>query len=159
MRKFLALAAALCFWAAAAGCGDEGGGPTGTWILDGAALKEAIRAKSAAKYEEMRAMFDSLPPDQRATAAAKMPSLDALIGDTYKAFDTMTMEMTLESGGGASFVSEFGGRKQSGKGTWKQDGEKILITDAERKEAPVLTFKDGGLWMELRGFSVPLRRK
>ena len=168
MRKILGFAAVALLATVFAGCGNSGG-PVGTWVIDASALREGMKPKLNEELTKQKADFEKLPADQRAMAEKMMPSLDKMLDQAFEQFSKMSMEMTFESGGAASFSMDMAGNKESGKGTWKQDGDKIIVTttekngkpatDAEKKDSPPLTFKDGKITMDGPGMTIPFKRK
>lgn len=168
MRKLFGLAVAAFVATVLAACGNSGG-PVGTWTLDMGALRDAMKPKLQEEYNRQKGQLDALPADQKAAAEKMLPSLDKMLDQAFEQFSKMTMEVTFESGGTASFAMDQGGTKETGKGTWKQEGDKILVattekngkpaTDAQKKDSPPLTFKDGKLTMEGPGFAIPFKRK
>ncbi len=169
MRKLFGFAAVALVATVFAGCGDKAGGIVGTWTIDMGGLREGMRPKLEEEFKKQKAQLDTLPADQKAMAEKMMPSLDKMLDQAFEQFGKMSMEVTFESGGTATFNMEQGTTKESGKGTWKQEGDKILVTttekngkpatDAEKKDSPPLTFKDGKLTMEGPGMVIPFKRK
>jgi hypothetical protein len=191
MRKFLGFAAVATFALTLVGCGDKGGGsgggaaggagsgsvvasgPAGTWVIDGSGLKEAMRPKLAEELEKGKAGLKDMPAEQREMAEKMMPSLDKMLDMAFEQMSKMSMELTLDAGGAASFTADkpgqAGGTAENGKGTWKLEGDKVVITPTEKngkpvteedkKDVPPLFFKNGKLMMEADGLSIPFKRK
>lgn len=143
-------------------------GPEGTWVLDFEAMKVSMRPMIEAEFARQKAQLDRLPPDQRAIAEKMLPSLDSIVDSAIEQFGQMSLDVTLEPGGSARFASRTGDKAESGKGTWRLDGVRVVITttetngrpatEAERRESPPFTFRGGRLEMEGPGFSIPFKR-
>lgn len=73
--------------------------------------------------------------------------------DTDSLGELITIEL---KSGGTAVVSSKMTEEENAEGTWKQDGEKIIVTiDGEDQE---FTLKDGKLIVELEGMSMTLAK-
>lgn len=183
MRKLISLVLGLAVSATLVGCGDKGGGsggggasgggggsPVGTWVLDGAAVKDAMMPKIKEEYDKGRKQFEGMPAEQREMAEKMMPSLEKMAEGMLEMFGKMTVEIVLKDGGEFTYSAAMPGESaETGKGTWKLDGDKVVTTltekggkPAEAKDqakAPPLKWKGGKLIVEDEGMTLPLKRK
>ncbi len=183
MRKLISLVLGLAVSATLVGCGDKGGGsggggsggggggsPAGTWVLDGGALKDAMMPKLKAQFEKSKKELDGMPAEQRAMMEKMMPSLDKMAEGALELFGKMTVEIVLKDGGEFTYSASMPGEStETGKGTWKLDGEKVVTTLTEKggkpaeakdqEKAPPLKWKGGKLIVEDDDMTLPLKRK
>ena len=185
MRKLISLVLGLAVSATLVGCGDKGGGggggttggggggggsPVGTWVLDGGALKDAMMPKLQAQFDKSKKELEGMPAEQRAMMEKMMPSLDKMAEGVLEMFGKMSVELVLKEGGEYTYVAAMPGEaSESGKGTWKLEGDKVVTTlvekggkPAEAKDQakqPPLKWKNGKLSVEDEDMTLPLKRK
>lgn len=175
MRSWISVAACVLALGVA-GCGDKGGGGSplggsgvggssasgsgsgaasgvvGSWEFDVDALVDAMLGATQGMMEKM---LSSLPPEAQAEARKQMPTREKMKEDMSK----RSAVFTFSSDGTASFVGkEEGGKDETGTGTWKQDGDKVIVTPKTKDGKPVegkdaspktLRFRDGALFLRL----------
>jgi hypothetical protein len=184
MRKLIALVVGLAVSASLIGCGDNKGGgaagggsgggsassPVGTWVLDGASLRSAMEPKVKEQMEKGKKDLEAMPAEQRAMMEKMMPSMDKMLDGMMEMFAKMTVELTLKDGGEFTYEAAMPGEKtESGKGTWKLEGEKVVTKltekggkpaeEKDQKDAPPLTWKNGKLTVSDENMTLPLKRK
>ena len=182
MRKLISLVLGLAVSATLVNCGDKGGGsgggggggggggPAGTWVIDGGALKDAMMPKIKEEYEKGRKQFETMPAEQRAMAEKMMPSLDKMAEGMLEMFGKMSVDIVLKDGGEFTYSAGMPGEKtETGKGTWKLEGDKVVtkLTEKDGKpadekdneKAPPLKWKGGKLILEDENMTLPLKRK
>jgi hypothetical protein len=179
MRKLISLVVGLAVSATLVGCGDKGGGggasgggggPAGTWVLDGAGLRAAMEPKIKEQFDKSRKELEAMPAEQRAMMEKMMPGMDKMLDGAMEMFGKMSVEITLANDGTFSYAASMPGEStETGKGTWKLEGEKVVTTltekggkPAEAKDqakSPPLRWRDGKLVVEDEGMTLPLKRK
>lgn len=187
MRKLISLVLGLAVSATLVGCGDKGGGsggggsggggggggggsPAGTWVIDGAGLRAAMEPKIKEQMDKSKKELEAMPAEQRAMMEKMMPGMDKMLDGAMELFGKMTVDIVLKDGGEFTYSAMMPGEKaETGKGTWKLEGDKVItkLTEkdgkpAEEKDnekAPPLKWKGGKLIIEDENMTLPLKRK